>query len=295
MKGFDKKRWIAAGIAVIMAAAMPFTAFAENGWTRVSPRSAWDGTYYRSDGQRVTVTDTDKDYVYISFVMNGEPSVDALKFTDGTRTKAETLEVHEIPAIWSLNGDMLYVDASASYSKFFNGTYQKKTDASCWVRQEDGSYIYLDENGNILKNHMTPDGFYVGPDGKWQAQLGMCLITPGRYKSMFQNPDEILYENWSFSMYTSGDTDRPLRGPEDRIEVGCVDYEAYDQKADFLYTKTDLRLFNTMDGYVIEDAGGEVFAWMYPTIHGNDLMVQMYGTEQYHSIRMVEDYSEYGG
>ena len=191
--------------------------------------------------------------------------------------------------------DMLYVDASASYSKFFNGTYQKKTDASCWVRQEDGSYIYLDENGNILKNHMTPDGFYVGPDGKWQAQLGMCLITPGRYKSMFQNPDEILYENWSFSMYTSGDTDRPLTGPEDRIEVGCVDYEAYDQKADFLYTKTDLRLFNTMDGYVIEDAGGEVFAWMYPTIHGNDLMVQMYGTEQYHSIRMVEDYSEYGG
>lgn len=151
MKGFDKKRWIAAGIAVIMAAAMPVTAFAENGWTRVSPRSAWDGTYYRSDGQRVTVTDTDQDYVYISFVMNGEPSVDALKFTDGTRTKAETLEVHEIPAIWSLNGDMLYVDASASYSKFFNGTYQKKTDASCWVRQEDGSYIYLDENGNILK------------------------------------------------------------------------------------------------------------------------------------------------
>ena len=96
-------------------------------------------------------------------------------------------------------------------------------------------------------------------------------------------------------MYTSGDTDRPLTGPEDRIEVRCVDYEAYDQKADFLYTKTDLRLFNTMDGYVIEDAGGEVFAWMYPTIHGNDLMVQMYGTEQYHSIRMVEDYSEYGG
>ena len=52
MKGFDKKRWIAAGIAVIIAAAMPVTAFAENGWTRVSPRSAWDGTYYRSDGQR---------------------------------------------------------------------------------------------------------------------------------------------------------------------------------------------------------------------------------------------------
>ena len=106
------------------------------------------------------------------FVMNGEPSVDALKFTDGTRTKAETLEVHEIPAIWSLNGDMLYVDASASYSKFFNGTYQKKTDASCWVRQEDGSYIYLDENGNILKNHMTPDGFLCRTGWKMAGTAG---------------------------------------------------------------------------------------------------------------------------
>ena len=253
MKHFNGKGWIAAGLAGMMAAAMSITAFAENGWTRVSPRSAWDGTYYRSDGQRVTVTDTDQDYVYISFTMDGEPAVDALKFTDETRTKAETLEVHEIPAIWTLSENMLYVDASASYSKFFHGVYRKKADASCWVRQKDGSYIYLDENGQILKNHMTPDGFYVGPNGKWAAQIGMCMITPGRYKSMFQNPDAILYENWSFSMYTSGDTDRPLTGPEDRIEVGCADYEAYDQKADFLYTKTDLRLFNTMEGYVIEE------------------------------------------
>ena len=165
MKRFDGKRWIAAGLAGLMAAAMSITAFAENGWTRVSPRSAWDGTYYRSDGQRVTVTDTDQDYVYISFTMDGEPAVDALKFTDETRTKAETLEVHEIPAIWTLSEDMLYVDASASYNQFFHGVYRKKADASCWVRQKDGSYIYLDENGQILKNHMTPDGFYVGPDG----------------------------------------------------------------------------------------------------------------------------------
>ena len=90
MKRFDGKRWIAAGLAGMMAAAMPITSFTENGWTRISPRSAWDGTYYRSDGQRVTVTDTDQDYVYISFTMDGEPAVDALKFTDETRIKAET-------------------------------------------------------------------------------------------------------------------------------------------------------------------------------------------------------------
>ena len=58
MKRFDGKRWIAAGLAGMMTAAMPITSFTENGWTRISLRSAWDGTYYRSDGQRVTVTDT---------------------------------------------------------------------------------------------------------------------------------------------------------------------------------------------------------------------------------------------
>ena len=81
MKRFDGKRWIAAGLAGMMAAAMSITSFAENGWTRVSPRSAWDGSYYRSEGQLVTV---------ISFTMDGEPTVAALKFTDETRIKAET-------------------------------------------------------------------------------------------------------------------------------------------------------------------------------------------------------------
>ena len=90
MKRFDGKRWIAAGLAGMMEAVMSITSFTENGWTRISSRSAWDGTYYRSDGQRVTVTDTDQDYVYISFTMDGEPTVAALKFTDETGIKAET-------------------------------------------------------------------------------------------------------------------------------------------------------------------------------------------------------------
>ena len=37
------------------------------------------------------------------------------------------------------------------------------------------------------------------------------------------------------------------------------------------------------------------FAWLYPSIHENDLMIQMYGTEVYHTVRLLNDYSEYGG
>ncbi|WP_273393692.1 hypothetical protein [Clostridium sp. AF02-29] len=37
------------------------------------------------------------------------------------------------------------------------------------------------------------------------------------------------------------------------------------------------------------------FAWLHPSIHENDLMIQMYGTEVYHTVRLLNDYSEYGG
>ena len=56
--------------ALLFAAAMPMgeeaVVFAEQGFSRVPNHSAWDGTYYREDGQRVTVYDTDQDYVFLS-------------------------------------------------------------------------------------------------------------------------------------------------------------------------------------------------------------------------------------
>lgn len=45
----------------------------------------------------------------------------------------------------------------------------------------------------------------------------------------------------------------------------------------------------------IPETAGQEFAWFYPSIHWNDLMIQMYGTEAYHTVRLIEDYSDYGG
>ena len=45
----------------------------------------------------------------------------------------------------------------------------------------------------------------------------------------------------------------------------------------------------------IPETAGQKFAWFYPSIHWNDLMIQMYGTEAYHTVRLIEDYSDYGG
>ena len=45
----------------------------------------------------------------------------------------------------------------------------------------------------------------------------------------------------------------------------------------------------------IPETAGQEFAWFYPSIHWNDLMIQMYGTEAYHTVCLIEDYSDYGG
>ena len=38
--------------------------------------------------------------------------------------------------------------------------------AACW-QQINGAWYYFNEAGYMLENTMTPDGFYVGPDGAW--------------------------------------------------------------------------------------------------------------------------------
>lgn len=40
---------------------------AGQGFERVENQSAWNGTYYREDGEYITVYDTDEDYLFLSY------------------------------------------------------------------------------------------------------------------------------------------------------------------------------------------------------------------------------------
>ena len=59
----------------------------------------------------------------------------------------------------------------------------------------------------------------------------------------------------------------------------------------------DEKIMESVDEEIAEipESAGQEFAWFYPSIHWNDLMIQMYGTEAYHTVRLIEDYSDYGG
>lgn len=286
--------------ALLLAAAMPMgeeaVVFAEQGFSRVPNHSAWDGTYYREDGQRVTVYDTDQDYVFLSRADGyGQEIVDILEFTNAEKTQAVSAASMDTSVVYTLSEDTLSINSNTSDSAYLLGSYQRRKNASSWRKAPDGTDNYLDEEGKILCSRMTPDGWYVDSEGKWAWQVGMMLITPGRYESMPAYSAREGFETWSFSMYSSEEASRPFNSLDDRVEVGCVDYTAYDRNMNPYYTKESLSVYNSPRGYVIEDVSGQEFAWLYPSIHGNDLMIQMYGTETYHTVRLVEDYSDFGG
>lgn len=49
-----------------------------------------------------------------------------------------------------------------------------------WFQDTDGKWYYLDdEKGNMLKNKRTPDGYYIGEDGYYDAQLDTNHSGPG--------------------------------------------------------------------------------------------------------------------
>lgn len=289
-----KKKYLLIALAVMtLVGAVPV--YAENGWNRVPNQSSWKGTYYRSDGQRLTILDTEQDYVFYSFSDQwGEASMDMLGFTNEEKTQAKTMEGYGDPVYFTLNGNKISADNSQAQWKLFEGDYYRADGASCWQRQDDGSYVYLDENGQVAKNTVTPDGWYVGADGKWESWKGMAGIRPGLYQSIYRNPGDILSDEWSFDMFTSWEGDG-LKDSSDRIWAGTVDYSAYDRNNNLFYTKKDMNVYNTMEGYVIEDLAGQTFAWLYPSGYYNHLMIQMYGSETYHAVQMVEDYSDFGG
>ena len=269
--------------------------FEADGWSRVPNNSVWNGSYYREDGKCITVYDTDEDYVFVSYLDDNDQSViDILQFLDAEKMHAVSA-TQQTAAFYTLSSDTLSVDFGSSNASLLQGKYNKRKNASCWKKEVDGTYRYMDETGHALSYHMTPDGWYVDGDGRKVWQIGMMLICSGLYESMPAYSEREGYETWSFDLYTGEDGSAFFDSPEERIEVGTVDYTVYDQEMNPYYWREELYVYNSGEGYVIEDASGQEFAWFYPAIHGNDLMIQMYGTTTYHTVRLLYDYSDFGG
>lgn len=77
-----------------------------------------------------------------------------------------------------------------------NGQWKYQNDdgslATGWI-EDGGKSYYMDENGIMLSNTTTPDGYYVGPNGAWDGKDAKIILStttstpttvigPGTYK-----------------------------------------------------------------------------------------------------------------
>lgn len=96
------------------------------GFERVANQSDWNGTYYREDGEYITVYDTDEDYLFLSYPESSyEHMIDILQFTDAGKTQAVSA-AQEITAVYTLSGDVLSVDSGTANISFMQGDYYRK-------------------------------------------------------------------------------------------------------------------------------------------------------------------------
>lgn len=99
-----------------------------------------------------------------------------------------------------------------------------------------------------------------------------------------------------FSMYTGlSEEDTRLHTASDWVTVGTVDFYADDRDGNQMYSKEDMFLVNTMNGYVIQDAAGQEFGWVYPVGGTQVLMFQPFGSDKYHSMFLTYSYANEAG
>lgn len=83
-----------------------------------------------------------------------------------------------------LSAELLFPTVSMADNWQYDGTGWKycRNDNTCltsqWMQDEDGLWFYLDENGRMLTDTVTPDGYTVNKDGSWNQKISRIQRYP---------------------------------------------------------------------------------------------------------------------
>ena len=78
-----------------------------------------------------------------------------------------------------------------------------------------------------------------------------------------------------------------LKNERDKRVVGLVDYY-YQDGSGAEASRTEMRLINTMEGYVVVDTAGQIAAYLYPVGDSGQLMLQQAGEDGFKSLMLAE-------
>lgn len=288
------KRAAALFASAVMTAAFCSSAYAVTGAARAGSYNPWVGSYAKGDGQKITVHAADERHVYLDYTSysedgwNTEKSIGELQ----TPTFASSIAVADKDVYYFLRDGAIEVDQTMWGGGFREGAYT--LTAPIWTYKEsDGCWYALDSEGNPKPNCVADDGWVTDSAGRWDRMMGMGQIEPGTYQTIWDNESGVSQETCFFSMYTNIE-DWHLTDEYEEKEVGTVDYFATLTDGNE-YAKEGLLLYNSADGYVLKDAAGEVFGWLYPVGDTGTLMLQLYGEEKYHALNLIYSYADNAG
>lgn len=158
----------------------------------------------------------------------------------------------------TITPDGIYVNPQGEKTSYFPGWVQDEKGwryvmkngyyaASTWV-EDNGKHYYFDMAAYMETDKMTPDGYYVGPDGVWDGQASTIVneknLGPGA-DSLNQQAEgwEAVGEDWKY-----------------RLEDGSYVTSAWKQTADgkwYYFNENSLMVTDqtTPDGYQVGSDG----------------------------------------
>ena len=264
----------------------PVTAYASSDrQCQISGQSDWVGCYKAKDGSSLIIESVSESNVYLDYVASSEEGGgvdrDVLAFADEARTEAwSTTSSRKNGGIrYTLNRESVTVERSDENGVRNAVRYDRENGKYTWLTLQDGARYWMQGNGLVLKDGVTPDGWYVGSDGCWDPYMGMGPFQSGTYDNSsgsdtycFRLREDLSREQWR------------LTDESDKRVVGMVDYYHTSDSGLEEGHRYDMRLINTMDGYVVVDTEGRIAAYLYPVGSSGQIMVRKPDAEGYESL-----------
>lgn len=274
---------VCAGISV---GSGPVTAYAFSGrQCQISSQADWVGCYKAKDGSSLIIESVSETHVYLDYVASSEEGGgadrDVLAFTNDARTEAlsTTSGSRAGGTRYTLNRESVTVERPDQNGIRNVVRYERQDGKYTWLTLQDGARYWMQGNGLVLKDGVTPDGWYVGSDGCWDPYMGMGPFPSGTYDNssgsdtyIFRLREDLSLEEWRLS------------DESDKRVVGMVDYYHTGDSGLEEGHRYDMRLINTMDGYVVVDTEGRIAAYLYPVGTSGQVMVRRPDEKGYESL-----------
>lgn len=144
--------------------------------------------YRKNDGSFVTNSWMKLDEKTYYFDENGYMLTDTIT-PDGIYVNTKGEKTSYIPGWAQVENEWRYVQKNGYYA------------ASTWIQDTDGKWYYFNMACEMVKDRVTPDGFYVGPDGVWDGNASTAVAE----EQPNMGPDASL-DNASGGWEVSGET-----------------------------------------------------------------------------------------